>query len=90
MFLEVFKANYLNDYRLALTFNNGEIKTVDLKDELSGTIYLPLQEIDYFKKFKIIYNTVEWPNGADYAPEYLYDVANRQELKESLNKISVS
>jgi len=79
MFLEVSKANYLNDYRLALTFNNGETKIVDLKDELNGTVYLPLKKIDYFKKFKISYNTVEWPNGADYAPEYLYDIANQQE-----------
>ena len=49
MFLEVLKAEYLNNYRIKLTFNNGKIKTVDLKDELSGSVYEPLRQIDYFK-----------------------------------------
>ena len=72
MFLEVAQAKYLNDYRILLTFNNGISKTVDLKDELRGSVYEPLQQLDYFKKFAVKYNTIEWANGADYAPEYLY------------------
>jgi hypothetical protein len=72
MFLEVTQAKYLNDYRILLTFNNGISKTVDLKDELRGSVYEPLQQLDYFKKFAVKYNTIEWANGADYAPEYLY------------------
>ena len=74
MFLEVSKAEYLNNYRIKLTFNNGKIKTVDLKDELSGSVYEPLRQLDFFKKFQIKYNTIEWENGADYAPEYLYEI----------------
>jgi len=72
MFLEVSQAKYLKDYRILLTFNNGLSKTVDLKNELNGGVYEPLQQLDYFKKFTVKYNTIEWPNGADYAPEYLY------------------
>ena len=74
MFLEVSKAVYLDNYRIVLTFNNGEIKTVDLQNELNGAIYKPLQQLDYFKNFKVKYNTIEWSNGADYAPEYLYEI----------------
>ena len=74
MFLEVSKANYLSDYRIVLTFNNGVTKIVDLKNELNGKIFAPLRQLDYFKNFSLPYNTIEWPNGADYAPEYLYEI----------------
>jgi hypothetical protein len=74
MFLEVSKAVYLDEYRISLTFNDGKTKIVDLKDELEGCVYEPLRNLDYFKDFKIKYNTIEWANGADYAPEYLYEI----------------
>jgi len=74
MFLEVTQAKYLDNYRLIITFNNGEQKTVDLQNELNGSVFAPLKQMDYFKKFQIKYNTIEWENGADYAPEYLYKI----------------
>ncbi|MDR2146302.1 MAG: DUF2442 domain-containing protein [Tannerella sp.] len=74
MFLEVSEAKYLDHYRILLTFNNGEQKTVDLQHELNGTVYEPLRQLDYFKNFRVKYNTIEWSNGADYAPEYLYEI----------------
>ena len=74
MFLEVSKAEYLDNYRIKLTFNNNEIKTVDLQNELNGEVYIPLHQLDFFKKFKLKFNTIEWENGADYAPEYLYAI----------------
>ena len=74
MFLKVSSAEYLDNYRIKLTFNNGETKTVDLQNELDGSVYKPLRQLDYFKNFRLPYNTVEWDNGADYAPEYLYSI----------------
>ena len=74
MFLEVSKAEYIDNYRIKLTFNNGKAKTVDLQNELNGSVYEPLRKLDYFKRFSVKYNTVEWENGADYAPEYLYSI----------------
>jgi len=76
MFLEISKAVYLENYRISLTFNNGETKTVDLRSELNGTVYEPLRQLDYFKNFQVKYNTIEWANGADYAPEYLYEISS--------------
>jgi hypothetical protein len=74
MFLEITDAKYLDNYRILVSFNNGESKTVDLNKEMNGKVYTPLRQLDYFKKFKIKYNTIEWENGADYAPEYLYHI----------------
>lgn len=74
MFLEVTHAEYLEGYKLRLTFNNGEIKVVDLSSSLDGEVFAPLKDIEYFKRFSIKFNTVEWENGADFAPEYLYEL----------------
>ena len=76
MFLEVKKANYLGDYKLSIEFNTGKKKTVDLKNELKGEVFQPLLDKEYFEKFYINFNTIEWDNGADFAPEFLYEIAS--------------
>ena len=76
MFLEVVKANYLDGYKIELLFNNGETKVADLSNSLNGKVFTPLKDIEYFKRFSIKFNTIEWENGADFAPEYLYDIAS--------------
>jgi len=72
--LWITNAEYISEYKLLLTFNNIVIKTVDLKDCLYGEIFEPLKDIEKFKQFKISNWTVEWSNGADFAPEYLLEL----------------
>lgn len=74
MFIEVTKVEYLDGYRVKLLFNNGETKIVDLSQSLNGTVFAPLKDIEFFKRFEIKFNTIEWENGADFAPEYFYDI----------------
>jgi hypothetical protein len=52
---------------------------VDLSEELSGPVFEPLRDIDYFKQFQCVGSTLEWSNGADFAPEFLYQLAQSQE-----------
>ena len=77
MFLHVNDASYISDYQLELKFNNDEIKKVDLKDELYGEIFEPLKDKEYFKNFFISHNTIEWENGADFAPEFLFEIGQK-------------
>ena len=87
MFLEVIKAQYIKDFQLLLEFNNGVEMTVDLENELNGTVFTPLKNMEYFKNFSIHYNTIEWDNGADFAPEYLFQVGKQQDqlkLKQTI------
>ena len=39
-----------------------------------GDVIAPLKNIELFCKFKFseVINTIEWENGEDLAPEYLY------------------
>lgn len=75
MFLEVKKAEYLDGYRLRLSFSNSEVRVVDLEPYLKGPIFQPLTNLKDFKRFSIPFNTVQWENGADFAPEFLYEIS---------------
>lgn len=76
MFIEVVKAEYIDGYKLLSLFNNGERRIVDLSDSLKGSVFAPLKDISFFKRFSIKFNTIEWENGADFAPEYLYEISS--------------
>lgn len=71
MFTEVIKAEYAGGYKVKLWFNNNVTKLVDLRSSLKGSVYEPLKDLDFFKRFSIKFNTIEWENGVDFAPEYL-------------------
>ena len=73
MFFEVVKAEYLSGYCIKLWFNNQVVKVVDLANSLNGEVFQPLKDQNFFKRFTIKFNTIEWENGADIAPEYLYE-----------------
>jgi hypothetical protein len=79
MFIEVVKAEYIDNYKIRLLFNDGISKVVDLENELFGTVFEPLKDKSFFKDFKINFNTIEWKNGADFAPEYLYEIAKNEQ-----------
>ncbi len=75
MILHVREARYVRDYVLWLRFNDGAEGEIDLRSELTGEVFGPLQDIDQFKRFRVDpeLQTVVWENGADLAPEFLYE-----------------
>ncbi len=75
MFLHVVDAEYDKNYTLKLKFNNGAEGIVDLATELYGEVFEPLKNIELFRDFTLTARTIEWPNGADFAPEYLWEMA---------------
>ena len=74
----VVHAVYRDEFRIQLTFNDGSTETVDFSAWLEGPIFELLQDLAYFRRFFIEGGTVSWPNGADIAPETLYEAAARE------------
>ena len=64
-------ANYLKDYKIELEFNNNKKGVFDFENHLHTKLFLPLKELETFKKFKLNSWTLEWENGADFSPEFL-------------------
>jgi hypothetical protein len=73
--IKVIRARYLNEYRIDIEFSNGFKKVIDLKEELWGEMFEPLKDLKYFRKFKTNAFTIYWENGADFSPEFLYELA---------------
>lgn len=71
----VIHADYRGEFKIRIAFNDGVESTVDFSDWLTGPIFEPLKDCAYFARFFIEGGTVAWPNGADIAPETLYDRA---------------
>lgn len=77
MIPKVIEAEYLHDFVIHLRFADGAEGDVDLSQELYGEMFEPLKDIETFKQFSIHpeFHTLCWPNGADIAPEFLYEKA---------------
>ena len=90
MFLHVTEARYLENYKVAVSFNNGQKGVVDLRDSLTGPVFEPLKNISEFSALTVDaeLETIVWPNGADLAPEYLYFQAfkNKPELQSQFRQ----
>ncbi len=74
MHLHVVRAESIDGHRVHLCFNDGLDGGIDLAGALDGPIFQPLQVHDYFKNFSLTGHTLSWPNGTDFAPEYLHDL----------------
>jgi hypothetical protein len=71
----VIRANHEQGFRIHLTFNDGTEASVDFESWLTGPIFEPLKDVAYFQNFFLDGGTVVWANGADIAPETLYEAA---------------
>jgi hypothetical protein len=78
MIISVIKAEYQEDYKINLHFDNGDNGIVDLKETILNdhrAIFMPLRDLNFFKTISLNSWTLEWPNEADFSPEFLYELA---------------
>jgi len=77
MIFRVEEARYVGDFVIWVKFTDGVEGEVDLRDALDGPIFEPLKDPEYFRQFTVHpeLHTLVWPNGADFAPEFLRERA---------------
>jgi hypothetical protein len=81
MILRIVQAEVCGPHSLSLAFNDGTRKVVNVWPLLEGPIFAPLRDPDYFAQGALdaVCGTVVWPNGADFAPEALYELAAQKQ-----------
>ena len=88
MIPKVVEVRHLEGYKLWLRFRDGVSGTVDLSSELWGPVFEPLKDVTLFAQAAIHpeLETVTWPNGADLAPEFLYQATQQQDAGSPLSR----
>jgi hypothetical protein len=76
MLRDVVEARPVGGYRVYIRFDDGVAGEVDLAAVIRFEgVFAPLRALDRFAEFHVApeLGTICWPNGADIAPETLYD-----------------
>ena len=71
----VIEARHVRAHTVWLRFRDGTSGEIDLAPALRGPIMEPLKDVAFFKEFDVHpdFHPLAWPNGADFAPEFLHD-----------------
>jgi len=73
-FNQVASIQYRHGYVYHVVFDDGLEGDADFSDCIGkGPVFEPLRDLDFFKQARIEADTIAWPNGADIAPETLYE-----------------
>lgn len=71
---KVIEINYLQDYVFNIVFDDGTCGNIDFSEYIGKwAVFKPLQDLNLFKAAMIDGGTITWKNGADIAPESLYE-----------------
>jgi hypothetical protein len=83
--LHILSAEVVGDYLLRLEFDDHTGKTVNCRPLLYGPVFEPLQDPAYFARVVVdpVCGTVVWPNGADLAPEALYELPHEESERKA-------
>lgn len=64
-----------NNYKISVTFDNGEKRLFDVKPYIKGDWYGRLEDVNYFNRVDVDGFTVIWPEGQDICPDELYELS---------------
>jgi len=80
--LHILEVEVIRDFVLKIEFNDGAVKVVDVKCLLTGPVFQPLHDPQFFARVTIdpVAQTVVWPNGADLAPEALHELESLEHV----------
>ena len=69
---KLLKVEVISTLKLILHYENNEERVLNLQKYMISDFFRELEDFEYFKKVKLIDNTVSWPNEQDIAPETIY------------------
>lgn len=83
---DVIDFEILPDYRIKVTLSNGEKGIFDVTPYLEKGIFTELKDYTYFKRARIEFGTIVWPNEQDFSPDTIEMKMEKIEHDESLQR----
>ncbi len=75
---DVKQIEYKSGYSFLIVFDDSTCAVIDFSDYLQrGPVFAPLRDPAFFRQARIEGGTIAWPNGADIAPETLYEMCEQ-------------
>jgi len=68
---DIVKVGPIEDYSIRIQFDDGVVKTIDIKPFIDGGISTELRDINFFNRVYLDNGSVTWPNGYDFCPVFL-------------------
>jgi len=75
MYAGVTQVKPLKNHRMELTFDTGEVRFFDATPLLSFGRFAELADETTFQQVSVSFDAIQWPNGLDLDPEYLYNAS---------------
>lgn len=75
----------IENYSLKICFDTNETGVFDVSPYLERGIFTQLKDIEYFKKVRVVLDSIAWPNGQDFDPDHIY--LEGQKIKEKCNAL---
>ncbi len=76
---DVVNFEIIDNYTVRVRFDDESEQTIDFEPILLGPLFGQLRDLDLFQQVELdpALGTLVWPNGADIAPDVLYDWPNQ-------------
>ena len=72
---DIVRVRHVRDYVCYVEFDDGSSGEIDLSCYLArGPVFSVLADVGLFMQVRIEGGTLSWPNGADIAPERIYEM----------------
>lgn len=84
---DVKQIEYKSGYSFLIVFDDGVNAVIDFSDYIQrGPVFAPLRDQAFFRQARIEGGTIAWPNGADIAPETLYEMCEQAGAGDALQR----
>jgi hypothetical protein len=61
-----------DDFSLSIELDTGERRLLDMKPYLDFGVFKKIRVYEKFRKVRIAFDTIEWDEGVDLDPEFVF------------------
>ena len=72
MYPAVCEVTSQKDFSLIIVLDNGEKRSLDMKPYLDFGVFKKIRDYEKFKRIRVAFDTIEWDEGVDLDPEFIY------------------